>query len=150
MGRLCSSLARICRATENSYSFVQVVIRYAFNATIDDNRKDAFRNAVTMWRVLQQHRRRLLDGACGSFSIWDCFLSSAGSQTSQNKRHKGTSFAKDLAGANSRALTGTWPSAEETTCVNFIEEETPARPRVLSFRAFPAALRATRLGGPMS
>eukprot|EP00439_Symbiodinium_sp_Y106_P067716 s2710_g11.t1 len=46
-----------------------VVIRYAFNASIDDTRKDAFRNAVTMWR--------------------------------------------------------------ETTCVNFIEEETPARPYVL-------------------
>ena len=53
------------------YSFAQVVIRYAFNASIDDTRKDAFRNAVTMWRVLQQHHKHLLDGAHGICSIWD-------------------------------------------------------------------------------
>ena len=34
----------------------EVVIRYTFNASIDNTRKDAFRNAVTMWRAAQRQR----------------------------------------------------------------------------------------------
>ena len=46
--------------------FCKVVIKYTFNASLanDNNRKNAFRTAVEMWRVAWQQA-----GKCGHFFI---------------------------------------------------------------------------------